>query len=242
MVEAALAAADLRGTGKMARITMTDEGRAQVSNAVTAAERHTAGEIVTIVTARSDSYRDVALVWAAFVAFLALAALEMAPNFYLGLVDRILGLWATQWTPAGLFGLALIVAAIKFAAMLALQLWAPLRLALVPKAVKAARTHARALTCFRLAAERRTQGRTGILIYLSLAEHRAEIIADEAIASKVSPEVWGDAMAAMLAHIRDGRLADGMAAAVEKVGAVLAQHFPRAADDINELPDRLIEL
>jgi putative membrane protein len=49
-------------------------------------------------------------------------------------------------------------------------------------------------------------------------------------------------MAAMLGHIREGRLAEGMVAAVGQVGAVLAQHFPRAEDDQNELPDRLIEV
>jgi putative membrane protein len=95
---------------------------------------------------------------------------------------------------------------------------------------------------FKVGAERRTHGRTGILIYLSMRERRAQIIADEAIASKVAPETWGEAMAALLAHIKEGRHADGMIAAVEKVGAVLAEHFPRAEDDQNELPDRLIEL
>jgi putative membrane protein len=49
-------------------------------------------------------------------------------------------------------------------------------------------------------------------------------------------------MAAMLEHIGEGRCADGMIAGVEKVGEVLATHFPRAEDDTNELPDRLIEL
>ena len=98
------------------------------------------------------------------------------------------------------------------------------------------------MTCFKVGAERRTHGRTGILIYLSLAEHRAEIVADEAIASKVQAEVWGEAMAAMLAELHAGRVADGLIAAVEKVGAVLAQHFPRAEGDVNELPDRLIEV
>lgn len=226
----------------MARIAMTEEDHARVSHAVAQAEAHTAGEIVTIVAARSDTYRDVALAWAALVALLALAVLELAPDFALALVDRLLGLWATEWTPRAVFGLALAVATMKFAAMLVLQLWQPLRLLLVPGPIKTARTHARALTCFRVGAQRRTKGRTGILIYLSLAEHRAEIIADEAIAAKVSAEVWGDAMAAMLAHIKDGRIADGMIAGVEKVGVVLAQHFPRDAHDRNELPDRLIEL
>jgi putative membrane protein len=95
---------------------------------------------------------------------------------------------------------------------------------------------------FKVGAERRTTGRTGILIYLSLRERRAQIVADEAIASKVPAETWGEAMAALLVEVKQGRLADGMCAAVEKVGVVLAQHFPRAEDDVNELPDRLIEL
>jgi putative membrane protein len=80
------------------------------------------------------------------------------------------------------------------------------------------------------------------MIYLSMREHRAEIVADEAIVTKVAPEVWGDAMAALLAEIKQGRIADGMVAAVAQVGQVLAEHFPRTEDDTNELPDRLIEI
>ena len=101
---------------------------------------------------------------------------------------------------------------------------------------------ARADLCFKIGAERRTHGRTGVLIYLSLAEHRAEIVADEAIASQVAPEVWGEAMATLISAIRSGHAAQGLIGAVEQVGAVLAAHFPRAEDDINELPDRLIEV
>jgi putative membrane protein len=46
----------------------------------------------------------------------------------------------------------------------------------------------------------------------------------------------------MLALIRQGKVADGMVAAVRDVGVVLSAQFPRSADDVNELPDRLIEL
>ena len=66
------------------------------------------------------------------------------------------------------------------------------------------------------AAERRTARRTGVLLYLSLAERRAEIVADAAIHAKVAPEVWGDAMAELLAHVREGRASEGMAAAVTR--------------------------
>jgi putative membrane protein len=221
---------------------LTSEDRKRIAEAVSAAEMASAGEIVTIVTQQSDSYRDVALAWSISVAFLALAALELAPGFYLGLIERLLGLWAHECPPRAVLGVALTVAVIKFLAMLLLTAWQPLRLVLTPAPMKSARVHARALTCFRIGAEGRTTGRTGILIYLSMAEHRAEIIADEAIASKVAPEVWGDAMHALLGPIRAGRIGDGMVAAIQRVGAVLAEHLPRAADDQNELPDRVIEV
>jgi putative membrane protein len=95
---------------------------------------------------------------------------------------------------------------------------------------------------FKAAAERRTIGRTGILIYLSMAERRAEIVADEAIHSRVEAEVWGEAMAALIEEVKAGRPGEGMARAVEKMGEVLAQCLPVQATNPNELSDRLIEL
>ncbi|MCZ8324912.1 MAG: hypothetical protein O9283_06590 [Sphingomonadaceae bacterium] len=213
-----------------------------VSAAVAAAELRSAGEIVTIVTERSDGYADIALAWAGFAALTALTAFSVFTDFYLGVYDRVLGDWGSEWTHQGIATLAASIAIAKFIAVVLLQFWPPLKWLLVPRFIKAGRTRARAITCFKVGAERRTQGRTGILIYVSLAEHRAEIVADSAIAGKVSPEVWGEAMAALLAGIRAGDLATGLAGAVERVGAVLAEHFPRAADDQNELPDRVIEV
>lgn len=221
---------------------MTDADRARVGAAVSAAEAGTAGEIVTIMAERSDDYADVALAWSALVGLLALVALSLAPDFYIGIYDRLTGAWAQEWSPGRLFGVAAMVAALKFAGTWLILLWRPLRLALTPRAIRAGRVHARALSAFRIGAERRTTGRTGILIYLSLAEHRAEIIADETIAAKVNADVWGDALAAMLIEIRRGQMADGLIAAIGRVGALLAEHLPRAADDVNELPDRLIEV
>jgi putative membrane protein len=213
-----------------------------VSEAVARAEAQTAGEIVTVVADRSDGYSDVALAWAAIVAFTAIAFLAFFPDFYLSMVDRVLGGWNHEWTPQQVFSLALAIGILKFAAVWAIQLWTPLKFALIPGTIKTRRALGRAIDLFKVGAERRTHGRTGILIYLSMQEHRAEIVADEAIVGEVDEEVWGEAMAAMLAELKQGRLAEGMIAAVERVGVVLAEHFPRAEDDINELPDRLIEL
>ena len=221
---------------------LSEADQARVTAAVAAAESHTAGEIVTVVADRSDGYSDIALAWSAIASFTALIVLALFPDFYLGLADKLLDHWAHEWTPREIFTLAAVVGIAKFLGTWLIQLWPPLKFWLVLPPIKTQRTLQRAVSLFKVGAERRTHGRTGILIYLSMREHRAQILADEAIASKVSPETWGEAMAALLEHIKDGRCADGMIAAVEKVGVVLAEHFPRAEDDTNELPDRLIEL
>lgn len=221
---------------------LSDADHARISAAVAEAERNSAGEIVTILAERSDGYTDVALAWATLVALVALLVLALAPDFYLGIYDRLTGGWVQEWHPRHVFAVAALVATLKFAGMMVLQLWQPLKFWLVLPPIRNVRVRDAAVRAFRIGAERRTHGRTGVLIYLSMRERRAEIVADEAIATRVDPDVWGAAMAAMLAELRAGRVADGMIAAVERVGVVLAEHFPRPPDDSNELPDRLIEV
>ncbi len=66
----------------------------------------------------------------------------------------------------------------------------------------------------------------------------AEIVADSGLTGKVGPETWGKAMAVMLPHVAKGHVGEGLSAAVERIGLVLATHFPKTAADTNELPDR----
>lgn len=211
-----------------------------VTAAVAEAEANTSGEIVTVLADRSDGYTDVALLWAVAISFTAMALVTAFPDFYTGLVDRILERWSHVWTPGELLTLVTGIGLVKFLGMWAIQAWQPLKFALIPGPVKHSRVRAAAVRHFKVGADRRTHGRTGVLLYLSMCEHRAEIVADEAIATKVDAEVWGQAMADMLAEIRKGNVGEGLAAGVRDVGKVLAEHFPRSEDDVNELPDRLI--
>ena len=224
----------------MARLTEAQQRL--VTEAVTKAEENTSGEIVTVLTDRSDGYTEVALLWAAAVAFTAMAIVSTFPAFYTGLFDRIFGNWAHDWTAGELMTLVTGIGLAKFFGMWLIQAWQPLKFFLIPSPVKSARANEAAVRLFKVGADRRTVGRTGVLLYLSLRERRAEIVADEAIAAKVPSEVWGNAMAAMLVEIKAGRIAEGMASGVTEVGKILAEQFPRADDDVNELPDRLIEL
>ena len=91
-----------------------------------------------------------------------------------------------------LYVVALVLVTVVFLAVRLVLAWTPARLALTPGATKARRVRRRALLLFRAGAEKRTKGSTGVLLYLSLAEHRAEIIADDAIHSRVPNETWGD--------------------------------------------------
>lgn len=222
------------------RLTPADAAR--VAEAVAEAERTTSGEIVTIVAHRSDKYHDVALHWAVLVLIATLAIFAAVPSLLHFWFELLFGGWRPEPTLAQLLTLMLVLAVAKFTVALLILKYMPLRLALTPGATKTRRVRRRAIAIFKAGAERRTIGRTGVLIYLSMGEHRAEIVADEAIASRVSAEVWGGAMADMLVHIGDGRVAEGLVAGATDVGAVLAEHFPRAEDDTNELPDRLIEV
>ena len=227
----------------MARKPYLDaESHAIVTNAVAEAELTTSGEIVTVLADRSDGYSDIVLAWSALAAFLALTLCVTFPDWILGTYAGLHNGWNTDWSPREIFSMAAGAAIFWFLIVWLIQLWDPVRFALIPGRVKTARVHERAITHFKVGAERRTHGRTGILIYLSMREHRAEIVADEPIAAKVSAEVWGEAMADMLVEIKQGKIAEGMAAGVRDVGQVLSEHFPRAEDDENELPDRLIEV
>jgi putative membrane protein len=223
-------------------VSFAPEDRARVSAAVTAAERASNGEIVTVLAEKSDSYHDVGLHYAVLAMLLVPALLAALPQ---RLVDRALGLfaaWDETITRGALMAALFVALALVFLIVRYLLALPGLRMALTPGRTKERRVRRRAVELFRAAAERRTTGRTGILLYLSLLERRAEIVADEGIHAKVAPELWGEAMAALLEQVRAGRPAEGMARAVEMIGTVLAEHVPVTPGDANELPDRLITL
>jgi putative membrane protein len=217
-------------------------GHKLVSDAVTAAEAQTSGEIVTVLAERSDGYTDVALLWAIGAGFTAMSVFAAFPQPFLTAWDAAIGGWGHEWTTGEMASMVIALGLLKFLGVLLVQQWQPIKFALIPGPTKTIRVHNQAVRQFKVGADRRTTGRTGVMIYLSMAEHRAEIVADEAIAAKVAAEVWGEAMGDMLAEIRKGRIAEGLAVGIRDVGFVLAEHFPRGEEDVNELPDRLIEV
>ena len=221
---------------------LSEQDHLLVAEAVAKAERESDGEIVTIVAPRSDAYHDVGLHYAILAMLLVPVGLAFAPQAW---IDWAAGL-VLGWNPELSREIVMLYLFAKMtAAFLIVRFalaWMPLRMALTPGRTKGRRVRRRAIELFRTGCELKTRGRTGVLLYVSLAEHRAEIVADKAIADQVQPEVWGDAMVALVDELKAGRPGHGIAAAVGKVGAVLAPILPPTIDNPNELPDRLIEL
>jgi putative membrane protein len=196
----------------------TKEQHEAVSAAIREAERRTSGQIVCVLARSSSAYAHIPILWAT-----ALALIVPWP-----LIDF------TPWSVQRIFLVQLVVflvAALVFS-------WMPLRLLLVPRAAQRARAHRAALEQFVVRRVAHTKNRTGVLIFVSLAEHYVRIIADEGIGQKVPNSEWQAAIDVMVSYMRSGQIAAGFTAAIERCGAVLAQHAPPDGS-ANELPDRL---
>jgi putative membrane protein len=202
---------------------LTDQDRQLITAAIVAAERRTSGELVTVVAEAADDYRYIPLLWP------ALAAL-MLPAVVLAV-----------WPPTGAFRLYLIQAATFFALSLVAHL-PQVHLALVPAVIKRRRASRLAREQFFERGLHLTRARTGVLIFVAVAERHVEIIADAGINALVPPGTWDQAVAEFVEQVRRGRIAEGFITAIGQVGERLAEHFPRPADDTDELPNRLIEI
>jgi putative membrane protein len=201
---------------------ISEADKARVVDAIRAAEASTSGEIFCVIAQQSSDYRLVPLAWAAL-----LALVVPAPLIYL-----------TLWPASAIYLVQLLVFVI-----VTVGLSRPgIRFHLVPRRAKHDHAHAQAMRQFFAQGLHHTEQRTGVLIFASVAERYAEIVADAGINAKVSPEVWDKAIAALIAGIKDGRPGEGFVAAVTQCGEVLAQHFPPGALNRDEVPNRLVEI
>lgn len=194
----------------------------RIGAAIAEAEKHTAGEIVVVVARSASSYSFVPALWATL---LALALPWPLLRFTALSAERI-------------YLLQLIV----FLAVAVLLWLLPNRAALVPGYIRRRRAHQEALEQFLAQGMVRTAHRTGCLIYVAEAERYAEVLADEAIASRVDVEVWKETIELLTDALKQDRAVDGFVRAIARCGKVLAEHAPPKKRNANELPDRVILL
>jgi putative membrane protein len=200
-------------------MSISADDRERISAAVHAAEAKTSGGIVCVLAQTSTGATALPVLIAAGIA-LALPWLLVATTAMP--VFRILSLQ--------------IAAFIGVTALLCLP---RVRALLIPRAARRAIAHRAALEQFVVRGIAHTKDRTGILIFVSLAERYARIIADDGIAARVPQADWQGAIDVLVSHMRDGRIAEGYIAAIEVCGKVLATHFPRDSVNRDELRNRI---
>jgi putative membrane protein len=190
---------------------------ARIADAIRAAEQNTSGEIVCVLARSSSEYHSVPVLAGAVLALIMPWAFVFLTQWS---VERIL------LAQLFLFVLATAICALT-----------PLGMALVPRRIKRVRAHRAAMEQFHARGLGRLESRAGVLIYVSLAERYARIVVDDHLAAKIPASEWRTAVDALIAHIKDGRIADGFVAAIARCGSVLAEHVPGA--HTGKLPDRI---
>lgn len=207
---------------------MTTVDHARVSEAIRAAEKTTSGEIYCVLARTSDGY------------FHAAATVLSAS---LMVVSLLVALWLdTTWHMISI-STFVIAQLLAMAAGIALLWFVPaLRIRLVPKRVRYAKAHANAVRQFLARNIHTTSARTGVLVFVSLAERYAEVVADAGINQKVPQEAWNGMVAELVSAASSGRLTEGFEGAVAAAGRLLSEHFPPVGGDRNELDDRLVEM
>ena len=202
---------------------ITDPDRQRIRAAIEAAERRTRGEFVTVIARQADDYLYIPMLWAALI---ALCVPVLVP-----LVDQ-------PWLTANTYTVQIV----SFVVIALLFRLPAIKLRLIPKAVRYRRAHRVALEQFLEQNLHTTGERTGVLLFVSVAEHYVEIIADQGINDRVAPGTWDKLVADFVAQVRQRRIADGFVQTIEACGDLLETHFPATGAGRGELPDHLIEL
>jgi putative membrane protein len=200
-------------------MSLSANDHARIAAAIRAAEDRTSGEIVCVL-AQASSDAGALPVLIAAIAAIALPWPLLA---------------FTAMPVAHMLSLQVLV----FLALTVVLCLPRVRVALLPRAARRAVAHRAAMRQFTVRGIARKRDRTGILIFVSLAERYARIVADEGIAAKVSQREWQDAVDGLTAQMRDGHIADGFVSAIERCSTVLTEHFPRTGEIHDELPDRI---
>ncbi len=199
-----------------------------IKEAVSAAEKQTSGEIVPYIV-RQSAQHEVA-VWrgAALLALLAYAMI-LAVRWFSG--------WGGTLITEGITPVLVVILTGAIGAVV--TQWIPgLKRKLAGNRRLALATHHRAMEAFVEKEVFLTRERTGILLFISLFEHRIEVVGDSGINAKVSPEEWTHIVAIIRTHMKDGRLKDGLVEGIQECGHLLEKAGVEIRpDDTNELAD-----
>ena len=202
---------------------LSDKEAQEIAETIRAVESRTQGEVVTVIARSADGYRFIPLLWS------ALAAL---------LLPSLLVFLQLPWSVPEVSSVQVVVFC-----LLALLFNLPgIKMRMIPRAVKDQRAHRLALAQFVEQGVHLTRDHTGVLIFVSVAEHYVEIIADKGINDSVPEGYWQTTVNNFIQQIKGGDYHQGFVQTVEACGKYLIEKFPANKDNPDELPNRLIQL
>ena len=214
---------------------LTAEEKTALSARINAAESRTRAEIVTVIAKQSDNYLYIPILWA------ALAALSI-PGVYFAFLAVTTGGWIVPGPVMGLSDWLYPVQVLVFLGLgMVFQIPAA-RLWIIPSSVKQQRAARHAREQFFLQKLHKTEGNTGVLVVVSVAEHYVEIIVDSAIAEAVDDQLWKQVVDDFIIHVQRGEIASGFDSTIEQCRLILWEHFPAPDGRPDELPNHLIEV
>ncbi|MFI3258309.1 MAG: TPM domain-containing protein [Spirochaetales bacterium] len=219
---------------------LTEQDTLDIGQAVFEAEKNTSGEIATALTFASHNYSFWELLFAVTKAVVVFCLFTALSPWIENWAQRFF--WAdipTFFMPALIGGLAFFILAVSF--------WIAnipaIDRIIVPKSYRSGAVYRRALRYFLESGVYDTQERTGILIFVSLLEREVRIIADRGICEKITQEKWDSIAKNLAVGFADKKSSkQALITAIEQCATLLAQHFPPAKKNPNELHDTLAVL
>lgn len=204
---------------------LSSEDVQRIEQAIKAAETKTSGEIVPIIVRRSSTIGHVPLILMSL--FVAIYMLVDGPGWQ---YENLGAHWAWYLVDtAALLALSTLLARMPLFQRI-----------LTPRDDQLTQVDMRAEVEYYESNISRTKDATGMLLFVSLMEHRAIVLADRAIDERVDSEVWEEVCDLLVAGMKKGAVERGFVAAIERCGEILAAEFPVGDDDRNELYDTLI--
>lgn len=201
---------------------LSEDDLTALHHALGQAERRTIGEILPVVVGRSDRYPGAS--WFAGTSFLVVGSILLGGRL--------------PWEhPVVLLLVQLALLALGYGTARFLPGFQRL---FVRPSRAAEMVGEQALQEFQRHDLYETEGRTGVLLFVSLLERRAVVLGDRGIDAKVEPEQWSRTTRALLDGIRQGSLRAGLEAGIRSAADVLETHFPWREGDRNEIPDRIV--
>ena len=208
---------------------ISDEDRRKIEAAVNEAEKHTAGEIVPLVVSASYHYPMADVIGAAAFAL----PIALALTYVIGQLLWIGG--QNLWLFLGLFAVLFVI----FHTVV--RHWPALKRLFISSREMEEEVEEAAVTRFFLEGLHRTRDETGVLIFISVFEHRVWVLADRGIDARVEKDQWEKPVRTIVGGIKQRRQAEAICEAVKMIGEILSRHFPVKPDDTDELPDLIVD-